>query len=1826
MSVIAEPHVTQRDELDRFYESVPVQIVRTPSPLTAAASEVNTGGMIALMPTADDANRLALDVDGAEPASELHTTLLFLGEASEWGRENRRLLTDVVAEIVERYTAITTETFSVNIFNPTSDEFDTAVVLGVRGTDLLVAIHETITTNVTDIFDDEVPPQHTPWVPHITLAYSDDSSVVKQAMKKLGAVTFDRVRVVFAGEVTDYPLVGDVEDDDDEPLVAADQFVEAEHPRDTKGKFAKKASSAVKSVLNATDIWDTFKNDGYSDGEVIATGHAHGKPVRLVAKPDEGAIFEEYQTSAGDWKETDYWITEQAFAKADLSGYDTSAPEAPKDLDAVPPAFTTDGGKTKYTDPLGVPGLMVPAADPGKSGDGYVKKADGSKGPWGKYGAAGIMLRHRGEDGVDRYLLVQRGKGLSSNVGKWQLPGGGLDSNETAIQGATREIIEELGFNPDDVAKGRVHGFHEAEVSGVSNWKYTSYAATLPDQLVPDLSGENAQLETGDAKWLTLEEIQALDDNGSLLGPLAGGKWHDQIVDLFPDAGTKPAPNPPMPSLAPEGTVGVAAGDFSQLKKISGPKGSNAGGIYEAPDGSRWYVKQQKSAAHAKNEKLAADLYRAAGIDSPEIHISSDGKQTASRIIPEGSTKLGSADAAALSKVHEGFAVDALLANWDVAGLGYDNIIFDADGKPHRIDVGGSLQYRAQGGSKGSSFGTSVGEWDTLRDSTKNSQAAKIFKGMTPEELSAAVAHVDALTPEKIKAVVGEGPLADKLIKRREDLLKRAAAEGVQLSPSGVTDVTDAVDFNFADENADVIDFPHPADNIVVKPAKQLGPSPEAIALGMSDEEYMAELAKVQVGNYVDENLDTSSPNFPDTPILPSEVWGQIGDPNGSYPAYATVAVGESKSGNPLQIDVIPDAHGKNGHKLVEIETFPNGSKATGRTWYTQDEFEAADLSEYPSLQAGKLLAITKPGVGGVNPYTGEAVYVPVGQLKNADASKLWGELQAGLYAEGETIADYTDSLGNIHRIVAFKSTFSGKRIFREQIQYPGTSTWSTWQAWSDEQEFTEQNLTLFGIGGGVPITPTIPTPTPTPTPIPALKKLTEDDAVLLLHKVKSGDFADGQIIAMGTNKQGKNIRFKVTQGATGKWAIDRELETTPGKWSVSQTYSDVSTLTYDIAHGNTKATLEPGITLDTTPAVPSYPEGSHAAVWQKVTTGQAAPGALLAEYTSASGYVHQLRVSGDGQSIDHWTNNPNTGAVKIIDTYINESVFNATDLSKFGITPGGNPGATPAVPVVHPAGSHLALWQKLSSGQFTNQEVVGEYKDPQGLTHQLKAMGSGGFVHVRKSSTVHGHDTIIATWHDPDTFAAADLSKFTVPGTAKKAKSLPTVPKLTNAIIYGKYGEGDVIATKFNPPADATPQRLVYKNNKIVHEVQDPSTGKWLQHATYGKAEAYKKIGGTGPWMLGDAEAAKANPGIQLVTSAPTPLKPKVPPTPTTPTPTVKPLNYVQKSQIKGYFKNKGVKWHTASGTMLEAAVAFQQKNPDLTLGQILAVMDDTTKTQTSPTPFSDKIKKYLGTSVGHQHAKYGLKLPTDQMVSVGTTNATAKVGTSTPGATTPSLPTGTGPAANLYATHEFSDAGSHTIQAPPGGYKIHSNSEMSAIQSQMHKQYGSWTSAQSGSLKKYTGSYYATMNECLRKPHTCSSSVKTDIENAAAGMRPLTTSIRVTRGTGWGAIPGLSTKYKMTDAERLQKLQAATGRLLTEPGFMSSSSAAIPAFGGALRFIIDIPEGTPAAWVHQISHYKVENELLLAPGLKYRIKKVEPGGGSYGNPHKVYLEVVYP
>lgn len=177
-------------------------------PMTAATEppEHYTGVMIALVPSAADATRLQgtlLPEEGALPLDELHLTLVFLGEADQVDPATLDELRGLVEHTATTLAPVEAEVFGMAILNPNGDE--PCVVLLVGHTDTLPDLHMDL-INQLHASQVDTSMSHRPWLPHITLAYTDDLLLVGDVVDRAGPVTFDRLRLAIGEEVLDFPL------------------------------------------------------------------------------------------------------------------------------------------------------------------------------------------------------------------------------------------------------------------------------------------------------------------------------------------------------------------------------------------------------------------------------------------------------------------------------------------------------------------------------------------------------------------------------------------------------------------------------------------------------------------------------------------------------------------------------------------------------------------------------------------------------------------------------------------------------------------------------------------------------------------------------------------------------------------------------------------------------------------------------------------------------------------------------------------------------------------------------------------------------------------------------------------------------------------------------------------------------------------------------------------------------------------------------------------------------------------------------------------------------------------------------------------------------------------------------------------------------------------------------------------------------------------------------------------------------------------------------------------------------------------------------------
>ncbi|MEU7630392.1 NUDIX hydrolase [Nocardia sp. NPDC049220] len=131
-------------------------------------------------------------------------------------------------------------------------------------------------------------------------------------------------------------------------------------------------------------------------------------------------------------------------------------------------------------------------------GDGWSRGSDGSR-HWGRFGAAGLLLRAPLTDGGPAVLLQHRAP-WSHQGGTWALPGGARDSHETTVHAAVREAWEEAGIDPADV---RVRG-ERVTASALSGWTYTTVVADAVITLPTSANRESAELA-----WVPENDVQA---------------------------------------------------------------------------------------------------------------------------------------------------------------------------------------------------------------------------------------------------------------------------------------------------------------------------------------------------------------------------------------------------------------------------------------------------------------------------------------------------------------------------------------------------------------------------------------------------------------------------------------------------------------------------------------------------------------------------------------------------------------------------------------------------------------------------------------------------------------------------------------------------------------------------------------------------------------------------------------------------------------------------------------------------------------------------------------------------------------------------------------------------------------------------------------------------------------------------------------------------------------------------------------------------------------------------------------------------------------------
>lgn len=224
----------------------------------------------------------------------------------------------------------------------------------------------------------------------------------------------------------------------------------------------------------------------------------------------------------------------------------------------------------------------------------------------------------------------------------------------------------------------------------------------------------------------------------------------------------------------------IAAAEHT-FYKISERLGSNRGGWYEdTGTKEKYYVKFYENFDQARVEYIANAIYAKLGINAVKSEFKTvNGEQAvASSEIP-GAKAVNKDEVKQSADVRSGFVADAYLANWDVTGASYDNIVQGEDEKMYRIDNGGSLTFRARGGQK--KYPPDV--MPELQNMVNpDYPSGKIFDDITEKEMrQQAELLINNLSEADIDTIVQESGCAEELAEtlriglkgRRQFLMKR---------------------------------------------------------------------------------------------------------------------------------------------------------------------------------------------------------------------------------------------------------------------------------------------------------------------------------------------------------------------------------------------------------------------------------------------------------------------------------------------------------------------------------------------------------------------------------------------------------------------------------------------------------------------------------------------------------------------------------------------------------------------------------------------------------------------------------------------------------------------------------------------------------------------------------------------------------------------------------------------------------------------------------------------------------------------------------------------
>lgn len=493
--------------------------------------------------------------------------------------------------------------------------------------------------------------------------------------------------------------------------------------------------------------------------------------------------------------------------------------------------------------------------------------------------------------------------------------------------------------------------------------------------------------------------------------------------------------------------------------------------------------------------------------------------------------------------------------------------------------------------------------------------------------------------------------------------------------------------------------------------------------------------------------------------------------------------------------------------------------------------------------------------------------------------------------------------------------------------------------------------------------------------------------------------------------------------------------------------------------------------------------------------------------------------------------------------------------------------------------------------------------------------------------------------------------AKLAVPAVKGSGKTM----HINTKVIYTtKYTHGTVVAVH---PGDQT--RLIWSDSTKSFELQAHDGDKWKTKAYFGKGAAYKKFKDETGWQspapgeglsnpagthAGDSAHApkvSGNPTAPTITS-PTPAAVKTPKTAAVPS-TVSGQLLAAFGDVDGFTPTErehilngslGIDGGGAVANLTHSWVSDQQAfyvlanrltalhqsgYPNMTFIQLTKLYDAKYPPKPGAKSQFDRIKDYLSTPVGKSQAKdyasksthfnpfaTGLPPTPEQLAAIEAAKkaAEAKVKKAAEAAKKAAEEKtkkfakmkANFPVAEDISTPEVrpADAEFKTVTYPTAAKWFHDA-----------EQAGHWTPEQKNAIQIYTGSGYHSMNGALRGESVGTDSTWEHIINLQSTMVPVPKDVLVFRGSSHDVLS------KALGTSTFADTQKHIGAIIQDEGFMSTSISSSTAFGGSVRYEIQVPKGSAALFVSPHSAVGTsERELLLAAGTKFQIIDVKKKG----------------